>query len=312
MTKAPEPRYVGGQAVVEGVMMRGSTTWAVAVRAESGEIVSQVNEAPGWSQGWAKFPIARGIATLVESMSLGVRALSWSVNQSVPEEEQLSKGAMGWTVALGMALFSGIFIVIPAIGTRALGDHLKGGVAFNLVEGVVRLSLFLGYLLAIGRLPDIRRVFEYHGAEHKAIAAYENDVELTPESAQQFTTQHVRCGTNFLLTVMVMTILIYSVFGRPGWQMLIVSRILLIPLVAALSYEVIRLAARNMSRRWVALFMRPGLSLQRLTTREPSLDQLEVAIVSLKAVLSAEELAEVEARSTKVRIGATQPSLGTA
>lgn len=311
MAKAPDPRYVGGQAVVEGVMMRGATTWAVAVRSENGEIVTQLNEAPGWSQNWAKFPIARGIATLVESMSLGVRALTWSANQSVPEEEQLSKGAMGWTVAFGMLLFSGIFIVAPAIGTRALGNRLEGGIAFNLVEGLVRLSLFLGYLLVIGRVPDIRRVFEYHGAEHKAIAAYENDVELTPESAQRFTTQHVRCGTNFLLTVMVMTILIYSVFGRPSWQMLIASRILLIPLVAALSYEVIRAASRNMSKRWVVLMMKPGLALQRLTTREPSLDQLEVAIVSLKAVLSAEELAEVEARNTKPNI-VSQPSFGVA
>jgi uncharacterized protein YqhQ len=184
-------------------------------------------------------------------------------------------------------------------------------VAFNVMEGTIRLGMFLGYVAAIGRLPDIRRVFQYHGAEHKAIAAYENDVELTPESAQRFSTAHVRCGTNFLLTVMVVTILLYSLFGRPGWVVLVASRLLLIPLVAGLSYEIIRFAARNMHRRWVALSMKPGLALQRLTTREPTLDQLEVAIASLKAVLSAAELAEVEARAPRPNPN-PGPAFGTA
>ena len=203
---------------------------------------------------------------------------------------------MGGTVAVAIVFFSAVFIVLPALGARGLGRLLEGGVAFNLFEGSLRLAMFLGYIALIGRMPDIRRVFMYHGAEHKAIAAYERDVELTPESAQQFSTAHVRCGTNFLLTVMVVTILLYSVFGRPGWVVLIASRVVLIPVVAGLSYEIIRFAARNMHKRWVAAGMVPGLALQKLTTREPSLDQLEVAIASLKAVLSAAELEEVEAR----------------
>jgi uncharacterized protein YqhQ len=158
------------------------------------------------------------------------------------------------------------------------------------------MAIFLGYLGLIGLVPDIKRVFQYHGAEHKAIAAYENDVEVTPESAQRFTTQHVRCGTNFLLTVMVVTIFVYSFVGRPALPLLVASRIVLIPLVAGISYELIRMAARNMDKRWVRALMTPGLALQKLTTREPTLDQLEIAITSLRAVMTAEQLAEVDRR----------------
>ena len=312
MAQMPEPRYVGGQAVMEGVMMRGASTWAVAVRTPEGDIKVEVNEAPEWAKKWGKVPLARGVATLVESMALGMRALTWSANQAVEPEERLPKGAMGGTMAFAIVLFSAIFIVLPALAAKGMGHFFAGGFAFNFMEGTIRLGMFLGYVSLIGRIPDIRRVFEYHGAEHKAIAAYERDVELTPESAQQFSTAHVRCGTNFLLTVMVMTILLYSLFGRPGWVVLIASRVLLIPLVAGASYEIIRFAARNMNRRWVATAMRPGLALQKLTTREPELDQLEVALASLKAVLTAAELEEVEARALfppRPRLG---PAFGTA
>src|SRR5439155_5582202 len=172
------------------------------------------------------------------------------------------------------------------------------GFWLHAAEGALRLALFIGYLLLIGRLRDVKTVFQYHGAEHKAIAAYENDVEVTPQSAQRFSTEHVRCGTNFLLTVMVLTIVVYAFVGRRDWWLLIGSRIVLIPLIAGLSYEVIRFAAKHMERGWVRVLMRPGLALQRLTTREPSLDQVEVAVVSLRAVLTAEQLAEVDSRST--------------
>ena len=296
MASMPEPRYVGGQAVMEGVMMRGATTWAVSVRTPAGDIRTEVNEAPGWAKRWARVPLARGVATLIESMSLGVRALTWSADQAVEPSERLSRGATGGTVALAVAFFSAVFIVFPALAARGMGRFFDGGLAFSLMEGGLRLALFLGYIVLIGQVPEIRRVFMYHGAEHKAIAAYENDVEVTPASAQRFSTAHVRCGTNFLLTVMVVTILAYAVFGRPGWVILVTSRILLIPVVAGLSYEVIRYGARNMSRPWVATAMKPGLALQKLTTRPPTDDQLEVAIASLKAVLSPAERAEVEAR----------------
>jgi uncharacterized protein YqhQ len=170
---------------------------------------------------------------------------------------------------------------------------------FHVAEGALRLGIFLGYLLLIGQLADIKKVFQYHGAEHKAIAAYENNVELTAESAQRFGTEHVRCGTNFLLIVMVMTIVVYSFIGRPSLLIMIASRIVLIPLIAGLSYEVIRFAAKHMDKAWVRAAMKPGLLLQKLTTREPTLDQVEVAVASLRAVLTAEQLAEVDARATR-------------
>jgi uncharacterized protein YqhQ len=296
MAQMPEPRYVGGQAVIEGVMMRGASTWAVAVRTPEGDIRVELNDAPEWARKWARIPLARGVATLVDSMTLGLRALTWSANQAVEPEERLSKGAMGGTMAVALVFFSAVFILLPALAAKSLGHVFPGGFAFNFMEGTIRLGMFLGYVAAIGRLPDIRRVFQYHGAEHKAVAAYESDAELTPESAQRFSTAHVRCGTNFLLTVMVVTILLYSLFGRPGWLVLIASRVLLIPLVAGASYEIIRFAARNMHRPWVAKAMVPGLTLQKLTTREPDFEQLEVAITALEAVLSPGELEEIEAR----------------
>jgi uncharacterized protein YqhQ len=294
------PKYMGGQAVMEGVMMRGPRTWAVAVRTPENEIELVVHDAPTWAEKWAKVPVLRGVMALGESMSLGFKALAWSADRQLPEEERISSRAMGWTMAVALIFFSAIFLVVPALGTSALGDATGvDGFAYHLMEGGVRLAIFLGYLGLIGFLPDIKRVFMYHGAEHKAIAAYENDVELTPESAQRFTTEHVRCGTNFLLTVMVVTIFVYSFVGRPALPLLVLSRILLIPVVAGLAYEVIRFAARHMDKKWVRVAMIPGLSLQKLTTREPTLDQLEVAITSLRAVMTAEQLAEVEARVTR-------------
>ena len=293
-------------------MMRGPRTWAVAVRTPDDDIELVVHDAPEWAERWAKVPVIRGVMTLAESLSLGFKALAWSADRQLPEEERLSPKAMGWTMAFAMVFFLGIFLVAPALGTNALNDAVGAeGFAYHLLEGGIRLGIFLGYLGLIGLIPDIKRVFQYHGAEHKSIAAYENDVELTPESAQRFTTQHVRCGTNFLLTVMVVTIFVYSFVGRPALPLLVASRVLLIPLVAGLSYELIRYAARNMDKRWVRILMIPGLSLQKLTTREPTLDQLEVAITSLRAVMTAEQLAEVEARApTRVPVGT--PAFNTA
>ena len=292
-----QPRYMGGQAVVEGVMMRGATTWAVAIRTPDGDIEVQVHDVPGWAERYNKIPLVRGVMNLAESMSLGMRALSWSGNQQMPEEERLSGKAMGAAMAVSLVLFMGIFILLPALGARGLGS-LFGitGVAFHALEGALVLSLFLGYLTAIGQMKEIRKVFQYHGAEHKSIAAYENDVPLTPESAQTFTTAHVRCGTNFLLTVLTMAIVVYSIIGRPALPYLILSRIVLIPVIAGLAYEVIRYAARHMDKGWVRTLMIPGLSLQKLTTREPTLEQIEVAIAALRAVFTAEQSTEVDAR----------------
>jgi len=291
----PEPRYMGGQAVLEGVMMRGASTWAVAVRGPEGDIKIDVRDVPGWAERYRNFPIVRGVMGLGESLGLGYRALTWSANQQVPPEEQVSEKVMGWVVAVAAIVFSALFIILPALAGRSLG-HLFHG-SFPIVEGIARLAIFVVYLLAISRTRDIRRVFEYHGAEHKTIAAYENGVELTPETAQQFSTAHVRCGTNFLLTVMVVAILVYSVVPRPNLFFVIGSRVVLVPLIAGLSYEVIRLAAKHMDNAVVRTLMRPGLVLQKLTTRQPSLDQLEVAIASLRAVMTSEQLADVDGRA---------------
>ena len=286
---------MGGQAVLEGVMMRGASTWAVAVRGPEGDIKIDVRDVPGWAERYRNFPIVRGVMGLGESLGLGYRALTWSANQQVPPEEQVSEKVMGWVVAVAAIVFSALFIILPALAGRSLG-HLFHG-SFPIVEGIARLAIFVVYLLAISRTRDIRRVFEYHGAEHKTIAAYENGVELTPETAQQFSTAHVRCGTNFLLTVMVVAILVYSVVPRPNLFFVIGSRVVLVPLIAGLSYEVIRLAAKHMDNAVVRTLMRPGLVLQKLTTRQPSLDQLEVAIASLRAVMTSEQLADVDGRA---------------
>ncbi|HTL86010.1 MAG TPA: DUF1385 domain-containing protein [Acidimicrobiia bacterium] len=301
----PEPRYMGGQAVLEGVMMRGATKWAIAVRDPDGQIKVDVRDVPGWAEKYRNFPIVRGVTGLGESLGLGYRALTWSANQQMPEDEQVSEKAMGWAIVVAMILFSGVFIVLPALAGNELKHVFHG--SFPIVEGIARLGLFILYISVIGRLKDIRRVFQYHGAEHKSIAAYENGVELTPETAQQFSTAHVRCGTNFLLTVMVVAIVVYSVIPRPNLLFVIGSRVVLIPLIAGLSYEVIRWSAKNVQRAWVRVLMKPGLLLQKLTTRQPELDQLEVAITSLRAVMSAEQLAEVDAR-----VGVLTPAIAPA
>lgn len=291
------PRPMGGQAVVEGVMMRGQDSWAVAVRTPEGDVEVEVHEAPRWAERYAPVPFLRGVMNLAESMALGVRALMWSANRQQPEEERLSNRAIGVTLAFSLTFFAALFILLPALGARGLGSLLDiEGFWFHALEGVMVLGIFLGYLGLVGLMPDIRRVFQYHGAEHKAIAAYENGVPLTPESAQRFTTAHVRCGTNFLLTVLVIAILVYAMIGKPALPILVLSRLVLIPVIAGIAYELIRFAAKHMDRRWVQVVMVPGLTLQKMTTREPSLDQLEVAIASLRAVMTPGQLTEVESR----------------
>lgn len=295
---ADEPRYMGGQAVVEGVMMRGEVAWAVAVRTPDGDIEIETHDVPGWAERYRPFPLVRGVTSLAESLALGMRALTWSANRQVPEEERLSGRAMGVTMGVALVFFAAVFVLLPALGARGLSGLLGiDGFLFHVLEGVLVLGILLGYLALVGLMPDIKRVFMYHGAEHKAIAAYESGVPLTPESAQRFTTQHVRCGTNFLLTVLVCAIVVYAFIGRPPIPVLILSRLVLIPVIAGLAYEVIRFAARHMDKGWVRTAMKPGLTLQKMTTREPTLDQLEVAIASLRAVMTREQLVEVEARA---------------
>ncbi|GAC1437483.1 MAG: DUF1385 domain-containing protein [Solirubrobacteraceae bacterium] len=294
---------IGGQAVLEGVMMRGVRTWAVAVRKPLPEQLGDEREVPAGAidvqrfplssplrrHRWMRLPIVRGVVALGESMSIGFRALGISANAQLPEEEQqISGGVWAGTIVVALAFAVGLFFIVPVGLTSLIKGSLHSSVLFWLVEGIVRTSIFLGYLLLLSRLRDLRRVFEYHGAEHKTISCYEAGLDLTPVNAQRFSRLHPRCGTSFLLIVMIVAIFVFAPIGLPAWYWLILTRILGVPLIAGISFELIKFAGRNRNRRWVALVMSPGLALQRLTTREPELDQLAVAIAALEAVLAEE------------------------
>jgi uncharacterized protein YqhQ len=283
---------VGGQAVLEGVMMRGVSVWAVAVRKPDG--VVEVTSEPLVS--WAKrhrvlrWPVIRGVVALGESLKIGFRALAISANAQLDPEEQQEIGGFTWglTIALSLLLAIGLFFVVPVGATSLIKDWLGSALLFWLVEGCLRTAIFIGYIVLISRLPDLRRVFEYHGAEHKTISCYEAEDRLVPSRAKLYSRLHPRCGTSFLLIVMVLAIFVFAPIGLPAWYWLLLSRILGIPLIAGLSYEVIKWAGRNRRKGWVRVLMWPGLMLQNLTTREPDENQLEVAIAALEAVLAVE------------------------
>jgi uncharacterized protein YqhQ len=289
---------IGGQAVLEGVMMRSPSSWAVAVRKPDGEIaqVSRPVSSPMARRRVYRLPIVRGVIALGEALTIGFRALAISAHYASEEEDEhgevkaeLSRGQLlfAFAVAIGFALM--LFKVGPALITSRLGLHSTG--AFVIVEGAIRVGIFILYLVLISFLPDLRRVFQYHAAEHKAINAYEAGEELTPERVQRHSLIHVRCGTAFLLWVMVIAIFVFALFGRPAWYWLIVTRIALLPVIAGLAYELIRFAGKHSDQRWLLWLLAPGLWLQRLTTREPTLDQLEVSIRALEEVLEREGLA---------------------
>jgi uncharacterized protein YqhQ len=290
---------VGGQAVLEGVMMRGISVWAVAVRTPTGQIEVESEKIAPWAQrhrAW-RLPVIRGVVALAESMKIGFRALAISANAQMEEDEEGEKEEIGgwiWglTIFLSLALAIGLFFVVPVGLTSLIKDQLGSPLLFWLVEGLVRTGLFIGYLVAISKMPDLRRVFEYHGAEHKTISCYEAEDELVPSRAKLYSRLHPRCGTSFLLIVMVLAIFVFAPIGLPAWYWLVLSRILGIPLIAGLSYEVIKWAGKHRRKAWVRAVMWPGLMLQNLTTREPDEEQLAVAIASLNAVLSREDPAE--------------------
>ncbi len=283
---------VGGQAVLEGVMMRGVSVWAVAVREPEGEIEVTSEPLVSWAKRhrvW-RLPVVRGVVALAESMKIGFRALAISANAQLDPEEQEQIGGFTWgvTIALSLVLAIGLFFVIPVGATSLIKDQLGSPLLFWLVEGCLRTAIFIGYIALISRFGDLRRVFEYHGAEHKTISCYEAEDRLIPARAKLYSRLHPRCGTSFLLIVMVLAIFVFAPIGLPAWYWLLASRILGIPLIAGLSYEVIKWAGRNRRKRWVRALMWPGLMLQKLTTREPDEQQLEVAIAALEAVLAVE------------------------
>jgi uncharacterized protein YqhQ len=298
---------IGGQAVLEGVMMRGPSHWSLAVRKVDGDIAlldHEINSVMARHR-FFRLPIIRGIIALGESLAIGFRALAISANYAAQEEgddeevsTEIGRGALifAFAIAIGFALV--LFKVTPALITSWLPIETTG--VFVVVEGLIRVSIFILYLVLISFLPDLKRVFQYHAAEHKAINAYEAGEELTPERVQRFSLIHPRCGTAFLLWVMVIAIFVFAFFGQPVWYWLILSRIALLPVIAGIAYELIRFAGKHTGNRVLMTLLAPGLWLQRLTTREPSLDQLEVSIRALKDVLQREGRLDPAERKVEV------------
>jgi uncharacterized protein YqhQ len=290
---------LGGQAVLEGVMMRGLSSWAVAVRNPEGQIEISSEPLRPWASRhrlW-RLPVIRGVVALGESLKIGFRALAISANAQMEDDEEGNREEIGgwlWglTIAFSLVLAIGLFFVVPVGLTSLIKEQLGSALLFWLVEGILRTAIFIGYIVAISRLPDLRRVFEYHGAEHKTISCYEAEDELVPARARLYSRLHPRCGTSFLLIVMVLAIFVFAPIGLPAWYWLLASRILGIPLIAGLSYEVIKWAGKNRRKRWVRAVMWPGLMLQNLTTREPDEEQLAVAIAALEKVLDEEQPGE--------------------
>jgi uncharacterized protein YqhQ len=299
---------IGGQAVLEGVMMRSPTAWSVAVRKPNGQI-AEVNRPVSSAlleHRWLRIPIIRGVVALGESLAIGFRALAISANYAAQDEDaaegdvqtELSKGqlAFAFGIAIGFALL--LFKVSPALITSWLPIEDNG--LFVVVEGLIRVTIFVLYLVILSLLPDLRRVFQYHAAEHKVINAYEAGEELVPPKVAPYSLLHVRCGTAFLLYVMVVAIFVFAFVGQPTWYWLITSRILLLPLIAGIAYEIIRFAGKNATNPALKGLLAPGMWLQRLTTREPTLDQIEVSIRALKEVLRLEGRVTPEERKVEV------------
>jgi uncharacterized protein YqhQ len=298
---------IGGQAVLEGVMMRGPSAWSVAVRKTNGDIV-EINRPIAsvlLRHRWLRIPILRGVVALGESLAIGFRALAISANYAAQEEDddgevqtELTRGQLlfAFGIAIGFALL--LFKVSPALITSWLPIESTG--AFVVIEGIVRVTIFIAYLALIGLMPDLKRVFQYHAAEHKAINAYEAGEPLDPETVNRHSLIHVRCGTAFLLYVMVVAIFVFAFFGQPAWYWLIASRILLLPVIAGIAYEIIRFAGKHPRHPVLRTLLAPGLWLQRMTTREPTLDQVEVSIRALREVLRLEGRLTPEERKVEV------------
>lgn len=285
---------IGGQAVIEGVMMRGPKDIATAVREPSGNITVKVVPLTSIADKYPilKKPLLRGVVALSEALIYGLKALSFSAQAAGEEGEELTDKEMAMTMAFSLGLAIVLFVVIPTFAAKYVHSAITDPKLLNIFEGILRLLIFLGYVAAISRLKDIQRVFEYHGAEHKVINAYEAGVPLDPEHVRPYSRFHPRCGTNFLLIVMIVSIITFAFLGWPDLWMRILSRVLLMPLVAGIAYEIIRFAGRSESQ-WVACAIAPGLWLQKLTTREPDDSQIEVAIRALEAVKPQEESSEV-------------------
>lgn len=283
---------VGGQAVIEGVMMRGKDKMAVAVRQPNGEIAVDVKPVRSIRDKYPILnkPMLRGVVALFESLYDGMKALAYSAQISGEEDEQLTTKEMIMTICTSVLLAVGLFIVLPTWSMRFLHELTNDPMLLNLAEGIMRMVIFLTYITVISSMNDIQRVFQYHGAEHKTIYAYEAGKPLIVENVRGYSTLHPRCGTNFLMIVMLISMFIFTFLGWPDLLERIASRVVLMPVIAGVSYEIIRFAGAHADNKLVRFSIMPGLLLQKLTTREPDDDQIEVAIASLKAVLPEEEI----------------------
>ena len=275
----------GGQAVIEGVMIRGRKAVVTAVRRPAGEIAVEDRVLGSLYTGrWRRTPIVRGVIVLLESMVLGIKSLLLSANVALEEEqeEEISGKAIFTMMASAVLLAVVLFFLAPLFLTDLVNRWIPNAVVFNLIEGAVRLAIFLAYLKIMGMIPDIKRVFSYHGAEHKTVNAYEAGVPMEVAEVQKYGTAHVRCGTSFLFLVLVIAIFVFSLVGRPALWIMVISRVLLLPVIAALGYEVIYLTARHTGNWLVKIVQWPGLALQSMTTAEPDDEQIEVAIAAMK------------------------------
>ncbi len=287
---------VGGQAVIEGVMMRAPDAWAVAVRRPDGIIEAQRNDLPRLTSrnAGAKVPFLRGIFVLLESLSLGFRALSWSAEKSGQEEEDIGRKEIVITMVFAITVALAVFILAPAFAANWIKDLVGGNsLAFVVIDGIIRIVLIVGYIWLIGRNDEIKRVFQYHGAEHKTIHAYENGDPLDIAPIQKYSPRHPRCGTSFIIIVAMVAFVVFLTLAPLAFLIQVAARIVLIPVIAGISYEVLKAAAGH---RWLAWASQPGMWIQSITTQEPSEDQVEVAIASLLAALEPDDIDEVKAR----------------
>ena len=284
----------GGQAVIEGVMMRGQKARVIAVRRPSGGLAFDTKPLAAIYTNWMrKTPLIRGIIVLIEAMVLGIQSLLYSASVALEEEKEEVPGGLLWLMLIvSLTLAVALFFIIPLFATKLLDPYIHSSVVFNLVEGFIRLGIFIAYLKLISLVPDIKRVFAYHGAEHKAVNAYEDGVPLEVEAVKAHSTAHVRCGTSFLFVVLIIAIIVFTLVGLPSIWLLVLSRIILIPVIAALAYEVIYFGGRHRENGVVRAILAPGLWLQALTTREPDDGQLEVALSALKKVTEIDQLEE--------------------
>jgi len=286
----------GGQAVIEGVMMRGQKAMVTAVRRPGGGIAIDTQPLPTISSGrLRKTPLVRGIIALIEALVLGIKSLLYSANVSMEEEEKeekLSGKATGGMVAGSVAFAVAVFFMAPLFLTRSLDVYIESSIIFHLIEGFIRLAIFIAYLKVLTLMPSMRRLFAYHGAEHKVVNAYEADVPLEVEAVRKYSTAHTRCGTSFLFVVLIIAIIVFALIGRPSLWLMVLSRVILIPVIASLGYEITQFGARHIESRLVRAFLAPGLWLQRLTTREPDDSQLEVALSALRKAVEIDQLEE--------------------